>query len=110
MEEDLDKIRRDDFEAHVDFARVRASEFARFIEWFVENERAPKASSDWKHGGIVLLSWSSGSSYTLPLLAYADSILKRTRDAIEPYLRSHVVFGRYPSITVCFDFVMLNSQ
>ncbi|KAL5513084.1 hypothetical protein ACEPAH_3482 [Sanghuangporus vaninii] len=92
-EEDLRKVRTDDPETHNDFAKARASEFARFIKTFIEKENIPKASSDWKRGGVVLMAWSSGNGYTLPLLAYIDMIPEETRQFIEPYFRSHIVFN-----------------
>ncbi|EJD07447.1 uncharacterized protein FOMMEDRAFT_149976 [Fomitiporia mediterranea MF3/22] len=91
-EEDLEKIRVDNAETHDQFAKARAVEFAQFIKTFVENEDVPKASSDWKRGGVVLLAWSSGNSYTLPLLSYIDAIPIDTREIISQYLRSHVMF------------------
>ncbi|KAL5492299.1 hypothetical protein ACEPAI_3746 [Sanghuangporus weigelae] len=57
-----------------------------------ESHNIPKASSDWKRGGVVLMAWSSGNGYTLPLLAYIDSIPEETRQFIELYFRSHIVF------------------
>ncbi|EJD07446.1 uncharacterized protein FOMMEDRAFT_149975 [Fomitiporia mediterranea MF3/22] len=91
-EEDIDKIRVDSAETHAEFAKARAAEFARFIRTFVEKENVPKASADWKRGGVVLLAWSSGNSYTLPLLSYIDSVPGDTREILSQYLRSHVIF------------------
>ncbi|KAL5531561.1 hypothetical protein ACEPAG_4438 [Sanghuangporus baumii] len=92
INEDLEKISANDAGMNNEFAKARASEFARFIKTFIEKENIPKASSDWKRGGIVLMAWSSGNAYTLPLLSYADSIPEDTRLFIEPYLRSLILF------------------
>ncbi|KAL5537017.1 hypothetical protein ACEPAF_840 [Sanghuangporus sanghuang] len=75
-----------------DLSKARASEFARFIKTFIEKENIPKASSDWNRGGVVLMAWSSGNGYILPLLAHIDTIPEETRQFIEPYFRSHIVF------------------
>ncbi|OCB85419.1 hypothetical protein A7U60_g7428 [Sanghuangporus baumii] len=91
-DEDLEKINTDSAEMNNEFAEARAAEFARFIKTFIEKENIPRASSDWKRGGIVLMAWSSGNAYTLPLLSYADSIPGDTRLFIEPYLRSLILF------------------
>ncbi|KAL5513085.1 hypothetical protein ACEPAH_3483 [Sanghuangporus vaninii] len=91
-DEDLEKINTDNAEMNNEFAKARAAEFARFIKTFVEKENIPRASSDWKRGGIVLMAWSAGNAYTLPLLSYADSIQEDTRLFIEPYLRSLILF------------------
>ncbi|KAL5492300.1 hypothetical protein ACEPAI_3747 [Sanghuangporus weigelae] len=91
-EGDLKRISADNAEMNNEFAKARASEFAQFIKTFIEKENIPKASSDWKRGGIVLMAWSSGNAYTLPLLSYADSIPEDTRLFIEPYIRSLILF------------------
>ena len=92
-EEDLRKARSDDPEEQNKFAEMRAIEFAQFIRSFIEKENIPKASSGWKRGGVVLMAWSSGNGYTLPLLSYIDAIPEDARLFIEPYFRSHIAFG-----------------
>ena len=82
-----------DKDAQDAFAKARAAEFATFIKSFIEEENIPKISDDGKDGGIVFVSWSSGVAYSIPLLSSADSLPKETRNAVEPYLRSYVVFG-----------------
>lgn len=94
-EEDLEKISGTDEESHNEFAASRAKEFATFIERFIDQERIPEASADWKQGGVALMGWSSGNSYALPMLAFADLIPESTRNAIEPYLRAFVIFGEH---------------
>ncbi|KAH8111408.1 hypothetical protein DFH11DRAFT_1513177 [Phellopilus nigrolimitatus] len=91
-EDDITKIRGNDAVAHDEFARERGNEFAVFIRHFVEQENVPKVSSDRKSGGVVLMAWSSGNGYTLPMLSYADSIPADTREAIAPFLRSFMIF------------------
>lgn len=71
----------------------RAKEFATFIRHYVEENEIPKASTDNRSGGIVLMGWSAGNNFTIPLLAYADAIEEENRLKIEPYLRSLMIFG-----------------
>lgn len=91
--EELDIIKADNITGNDGFGRRQAGELARFIKTFIEKEDVPKPSSDGKDGGVVLLSWSSGNGYTLPLLAYPDAIPEGTREVIAPYLRLHIIFG-----------------
>ncbi|KAL5513086.1 hypothetical protein ACEPAH_3484 [Sanghuangporus vaninii] len=91
-EEELDVIRKDNETGNDGFGRGQAAELAQFIRTFIEKEHIPKPALKYRDGGIVLLSWSSGNGYTLPLLAYADSIPESTREVIEPYLRLHIIF------------------
>lgn len=91
--EELDIIKEDNITGNDGFGRRQAGELARFIKTFIEKEDVPKPSSDGKDGGVVLLSWSSGNGYTLPLLAYPDAIPEGTREVIAPYLRLHIMFG-----------------
>ena len=92
-EEELVRLRTGGTEAHNDFAQNRAREFATFIRHYVEQNKIPRATEDWSAGGIVLLGWSAGNNFTVPILAHADVIVDETRSKIEPYLRSLMVFG-----------------
>lgn len=92
-DKDLEKLNSSDDWAQDEFAKGRAQEYATFIRRFVEQESTPEMTVDGKDGGIVLLSWSSGVAYTIPLLSFADSLPEDLRDAIEPYLRLYVSFG-----------------
>lgn len=92
-DKDLEKLKSTDDWSQNEFAKGRAEEYATFIKQFVEQERIPEMTADGKDGGIVLLSWSSGVAYTIPLLSFADCLSEDVRGAIEPYLRSYVSFG-----------------
>lgn len=92
-EGELSRLRTGDAKAHIDFARNRAGEFATFIRHYVEQNQIPQATEDQSAGGIVLLGWSAGNNFIIPILAHADSIDSETRLKIEPYLRSIAIFG-----------------
>lgn len=95
-EEELSQLRSGDSELHNEFARTRAKEFATFIKNFIEyDKKLPRISEDGKSGGIVLMGWSAGNNFIIPLLAYADVIDKDTREKVEPYLRSLLIFGMH---------------
>ncbi|KAI5121868.1 hypothetical protein M0805_001076 [Coniferiporia weirii] len=91
-EAELENIRGSDTKSHNAFAQARGLEFAIFVKNFAEKEKIPQTSLDGKSGGVVLLAWSSGVSYTLPLLSFADTIPAQIREDIEPHLRSLIVF------------------
>ncbi|THH08247.1 hypothetical protein EW145_g2822 [Phellinidium pouzarii] len=91
-DEDLELIKGSSEVTHTEFAKARGAEFATFIKHFAERERIPPTSLDRKSGGVVLMAWSSGNSYTIPLLAFADSISASIRESIQPFLRSLMIF------------------
>ena len=63
------------------------------MKTFVEKEGVPKATQGGRHGGVVLMGWSSGAPQTFGLLSYADLISEALRKFLEPYLRSYIIFG-----------------
>lgn len=92
-DEELDRVKNGDLEAHEDFAKGRAREYATFMKEFIVQNNTPRAAENNDSGGIVLMSWSGGNYYGLQILAFADAIDAETRVAIEPFFRKLIIYG-----------------
>lgn len=92
--EEIEKIKDGDPIAHEEFTKCRAKEYASFLEKYIAANDIPKAAEDGNSGGIVLMSWSGGNYFGMQVLSYADVISPEVREAIEPYLRSLIIFGK----------------
>lgn len=93
-EEELDGVKAGSEAAQTAFGIARAMEFATFIQKFVAQNDVPRMTKYGKDGGVVMMSWSSGTMYALPLLAYADAIPDTIREALEPHFRRYIIFGK----------------
>jgi len=90
-DEDLASLASAEEEVRGEFFRQRAFEFGEFLAWFVQKEKIPPytVSADGKaEGGVVLLSWSAGTTSVLGLLAFADRVPIVTQQILEPYFRA----------------------
>lgn len=69
---------------------------ARFLVWFIDNERIPPRSDNASRasGGISLLGWSLGNATTLSMLAFANTLDPGLMRKLEPYLRKVVIYGK----------------
>jgi hypothetical protein len=77
------------------FMQQRGAEMARFLSWFIDNERIPPRSDDEGviSGGISLLGWSLGNTTTLSLLGFANTLDPGLMKKLEGYLRKIVIYG-----------------
>ena len=90
-EEELRQFDSLDERQHDEFFDDRAQELTEFLADFAEKENLPKACAD--RGGIAVMGWSAGNLYTLCLLSQASAVKDATRERLEPFLRSMVIFG-----------------
>ncbi|KAF8591065.1 hypothetical protein K439DRAFT_1627154 [Ramaria rubella] len=76
------------------FLQQRGAEMARFLSWFIDNEKIPPRSNDAGRasGGISLLGWSLGNVTTLSLLAFASTLDPGLMKKLEGYLRKVVIY------------------
>ncbi|KAF8529854.1 Alpha/Beta hydrolase protein [Gautieria morchelliformis] len=81
---------------YMTFMQQRGAEMARFLVWFIENERIPPRSDcnteSRASGGISLLGWSLGNATTLSMLAFASTFDPGLMKKLEPYLRKVIIF------------------
>ncbi|KAJ7073464.1 hypothetical protein B0H15DRAFT_925649 [Mycena belliarum] len=69
-----------------------ATQVAWFLQHFIEHESTPTVSADRTSGGFLLMGWSSGCSVALAPFADRDVLPSALYDAVEPYLRSLVLY------------------
>lgn len=84
-----------DAERFTQFRIARGQEIGRFIRNIVEKERLPpprRKPDGGVEGGVALLGWSLGNSFTMALLAHMRSMHPTTATAIQEYLHTYVVF------------------
>jgi len=76
------------------FLQERVLEYARFVEWFIEREQPPalQESKGKRAGGISAVFWSGGNGLGVAFLAYADLLPQHTREVLEKYIRSYVLY------------------
>ncbi|KAF9063853.1 Alpha/Beta hydrolase protein [Rhodocollybia butyracea] len=82
-------------ETKSEFHALRGVEILRFIDGFIQHECCDGKSI----GGIMLVGWSLGSTFSLAAIANVDSSLlsDETRDRLASYLRAHVLLE--PALT-----------
>jgi len=90
-DEELRQYDGPDGQGHEQYFSASAQELADFLLDFAIKERLPKAKAD-SAGGIAVMGWFAGNAYTLALLSHATAIVDSTREQLEPFLRSLVIF------------------
>lgn len=91
-EEELRQFDGPDDRAHEAFFNSRAQELAKFLADFAVKKNLPKACAGRAAGGIAVMGWSAGNAYTLCLLSHASAVKDETREQLEPFLRSVIIF------------------
>ncbi|KLO13272.1 hypothetical protein SCHPADRAFT_890150 [Schizopora paradoxa] len=89
-EEELRLIDGPEEQGHEQYFGAQAQELADFLVDFAVKQHLPTASGD--SGGIALMGWSAGNACTLSLLSQPQAIDESTRKALEPFLRTMVIF------------------
>ena len=84
------------------FLQQRGAELARFLAWFIDNEKIPPRSDEAGRasGGISLLGWSLGNVTTLSTLAFSSTLDPELMKKLEPYLRKVIIFGKRHDLIV----------
>ncbi|KAK7025984.1 hypothetical protein VNI00_015814 [Paramarasmius palmivorus] len=60
-----------------------------FLKTFIEREKIPRAASG---GGVVVMGWSTGVTFTLSLFSDLDSLDSETRSLLEEYLKHLILY------------------
>jgi hypothetical protein len=95
------------------FHAERGVEILRFIDGFIQRAGIPAIQVnvvDGKAvGGIMLVGWSLGTTFSLAAIANVDSSLvsDEMRDRLGSYLRAHVLLGEFQD---CFISSMLTKD
>lgn len=95
--EDIDLIQSADAKQHAQFFSDRAIDLAEFVVEFAEKEHLPKIDASGTAGGVAIMAWSSGNTFSQPLLSLPEGISFSTKAKLDEYLRLYVIFG------VCCD-------
>jgi hypothetical protein len=84
-----------DAETFRQFRSARGHELGRFIASIVETEHLPppRQRHNGVEGGVVLLGWSLGNSFTNAMLAHMRSMDATSVAVIQEYVHTYVVFG-----------------
>ncbi|KAJ7612567.1 hypothetical protein FB45DRAFT_993145 [Roridomyces roridus] len=86
-----------------------ALQLAWFLRHFIENEHTPRVNEDRSMGGFVLGGWSLGNVTTMSLLADPTVVKGELYDAIEPYLRTLVMYDP-PSVALGYPAPLPDDQ
>ncbi|KIK52981.1 hypothetical protein GYMLUDRAFT_49647 [Collybiopsis luxurians FD-317 M1] len=84
------------------FLELRAVEILRFIDGFIQRSGIPPISESFSstpQGGIGLVGWSLGSTFSMAAVAHMDSSLvsDEMRDRLGQYLRTYIMLE--PALT-----------
>lgn len=91
--EELSQLNSLDPQQHKTFLKARGLEIAHFLGWIIREQNIPKASEDGSSGGVALLGWSAGNITTLAFLRHLDSYPSEVVAALEPYVRTNILYG-----------------
>ncbi|KAH9945647.1 hypothetical protein B0H21DRAFT_860599 [Amylocystis lapponica] len=97
---ELAVIQSGDFTSRSAFIAARGVEIAAFLEWFIKEHDIPPLSvvagadgtGDIVTGGVSVSGWSYGNAIILSFLAHADKLSGQTRDFLESYLRTYIIY------------------
>lgn len=95
--EELAALANPDASVQAAAVRTHAEELAAFMEHFIEENHIPKlkVSNGQRTGGLALLTWSMSNMLAFAFLANAVSFPQETRELLEQYLRTVVLFGEH---------------
>lgn len=85
-DEELSAISGSDSEKQ-EWLIARGCEIVVFVTDFIERENLPPISADGKKGGIALLGWSAGATFT------AAAVVHMGLSRFASYLRAHILHG-----------------
>jgi len=93
-QEELNALSSGHSDIQAAFAKERVTEIASFLTWFVTNENIPplQQTREVKQGGLSLITWSSGNSWMVSLIALANSFPSSNLELLGRYLRSFVIY------------------
>ncbi|KAI0922398.1 hypothetical protein AcV7_005942 [Taiwanofungus camphoratus] len=73
------------------FLQDRGIEIATFIDTFIQQENLPAVSSDGKSGGVAVLGWSLGNSFTIATIANVDTLPAAVQQRLGSYIRALIM-------------------
>lgn len=93
-QEDLTVIHNGTDTQKEEFLKARGLEILNFMDIFVQQNDVPTILDDGK-GGIALLGWSLGNSFTLAAISHFDSLPTDAQSRLASRMRSLIMQGWY---------------
>jgi hypothetical protein len=76
------------------FLKARGVEIATFISKFIEKESLPAITDNGTGGGIALIGWSLGNSFSLASISHLDALPEEDRTRVGSRLRALIMQGK----------------
>ncbi|EAU83888.2 hypothetical protein CC1G_11982 [Coprinopsis cinerea okayama7 len=73
------------------YLRDRGLEYLYFLDRFIQLKGLPLISEDGKQGGVALLGWSLGTSFSTAAIASAPSLEDEVKDRLAKYVRASIL-------------------
>ena len=90
---DLNTLQNGTVSDQTAFFQARGEEIATFIELFINQNNIPAPSADGKTGGVGLLGWSLGNTFSVATIANLQSYATSTQHTLAKYLRALIFQG-----------------
>ena len=68
-------------------------QLADFIVQFIEKEKIPQATSDFKAGGVAVMGWSMGTASVITLFSDSQLVSPEVYGVLEKYVRDLILNG-----------------
>lgn len=91
-ESELNSLGSTDPKSQRSMLDARGMEVANFLLWLIKKEKLPPITEAGT-GGLGVLAWSWGNTFTMSFLAQAAKLPRDEQDTLGAYLRSVIFFG-----------------
>jgi hypothetical protein len=83
----------------IEFMKQRGLEIASFVDTFIQREGLHPISADGKKGGVALLGWSAGATFTASAIANVSALPPPVQARLASYIRAHIMQGLMTTFT-----------
>jgi pimeloyl-ACP methyl ester carboxylesterase len=77
------------------FMSARGLELAKFWDIFIQDQDIPEVTEDGSSGGILILGWSLGCSYTLAAISAILKLPPKAQNRLASRIRGLVLYGEH---------------
>ena len=108
--DELEAFKSPDVEKQTAAMQAQGRQIAKFLEYLIGSHNIPPlvCKDGEKYGGISILAWSLGSIILLPFLGHAHLLEEPTRNVLEGYLRTVVLYGTIQDLRQFYANLMPN--
>ncbi|KAL0566566.1 hypothetical protein V5O48_015442 [Marasmius crinis-equi] len=89
--EEIAELTEGDDKTKAAFWKMVGMHVAIFIYQFIQKESPPPVLSDFSNGGVVLLGWSAGSTFSAATIAHIDSLPEDVQRRLTSYICGHII-------------------